>query len=59
VNGDGQISKPELKILLAKFGENVGDEVVNQMLGIADKDGDGRINFEEFCRLFIGYTPKA
>jgi Ca2+-binding EF-hand superfamily protein len=44
---------------LGRFGEQVNDEVVNQMINIADKDGDGRISFEEFCKLFISnYTPE-
>ena len=49
-NKDGQVTKDELKKLLSGLGEEVTDEVVNEMINIADTDGDGKVNFEEFCK---------
>ena len=49
-NKDGQVTKDELKQLLSGLGEEVTDEVVNEMIQIADTDGDGKVNFEEFCK---------
>merc|ERR1711976_76807 len=49
-NGDGVISKDELSTLLKGLGEDVGDDVVTEMMNLADTDGDGKVNFEEFCK---------
>ena len=49
-NGDGQVTKDELKKLLSGLGEEVTDEVVDEMINIADENGDGKVNFEEFCK---------
>ena len=49
-NKDGQVTKDELKKLLLGLGEEVTDEIVNEMISIADTDGDGKVNFEEFCK---------
>ena len=47
-NKDGVVTKEELKNLLKGLGEDVTDEVVDEMIKIADDNGDGKIQFEEF-----------
>ena len=42
-NGDGVVTKEELKNLLKGLGEEVNDEVVEEMIKIADENGDGKI----------------
>ena len=49
-NKDGVISKDELSKLLGGLGEDVTDEVVTEMMNLADTDGDGKVNFDEFCK---------
>ena len=49
-NKDGVVTKDELKSLLKGLGEEVTDEVVDEMIKIADENGDGKIQFEEFCK---------
>ena len=49
-NGDGVVTKDELKTLLKGLGEDVTDDVVDEMIKIADTDGDGKIQFEEFVK---------
>ena len=47
-NGDGVVNKDELKSLLKGLGEDVNDEVVDEMIKMADENGDGKIQFQEF-----------
>ena len=47
-NGDGVVTKDELKSLLKGLGEDVNDEVVDEMIKMADENGDGKIQFQEF-----------
>ena len=49
-NGDGVVTKEELKNLLKGLGEEVNDEVVEEMIKIADENGDGKIQFDEFVK---------
>ena len=49
-NKDGQVTREELKKLLSGLGEEVTDEVVEEMINIADENGDGKVNFDEFCK---------
>ena len=49
-NKDGVVTKDELKALLKGLGEEVTDEVVDEMIAIADENGDGKVQFEEFCK---------
>ena len=48
-NKDGFVTKDELKNLLKGLGEDVTDEVVDEMISIADANGDGKVEFDEFC----------
>ena len=47
-NGDGYVTKDELKAMLSSLGEPVDDAVVNEMMNVADVDGDGKVDFNEF-----------
>ena len=49
-NHDGQVSKDELKAHLQKLGDNVTDDVVDELMGKVDENGDGKIDFEEFVK---------
>ena len=49
-NKDGNVTKDELKTLLKGLGEEVTDEVVDEMIAIADENGDGKVQFEEFFK---------
>ena len=42
-NGDGVVTKDELKQLLKGLGEDVTDDIVDEMIKIADENGDGKI----------------
>jgi len=52
-NGDGFIEFEELKVALVEFAKEQNlhaftDARVEMYLKVADVDGDGRINYEEF-----------
>ena len=49
-NGDGQVTKEELKALLSTLGEAVDDAVIDEMIKIADVNGDGKVDFNEFVK---------
>ena len=48
-NNDGVISKEELKTLLSGLGEEVTNDIVEEMIKMADTDNDGKVSFAEFC----------
>ena len=61
VNRDGGIAKGELIKLLKSCGEFCTDAVVDEMMKIADENGDGEIQFAEFVKaaqsdLFVTKT---
>ena len=49
-NGDGQVTKEELKSLLSQLGESVDDAVIDEMIKIADVNGDVKVDFNEFVK---------
>jgi len=44
-DGDGTISREELKKCMRKIGEELSDDDLNEMLNEADLNGDGQIDF--------------
>ncbi|KAH3854086.1 neo-calmodulin-like isoform X2 [Dreissena polymorpha] len=48
----GFVEKEELRKVLTGLGEKLTPQEVDEMFKVADKNGDGRINKEEFVRLF-------
>ena len=49
-NGDGYISRSELKEALDKLGEDFSDDEIEFMIREADTDQDGEIDYKEFAR---------
>ncbi|KAL4940770.1 hypothetical protein BDV06DRAFT_213222 [Aspergillus oleicola] len=47
----GTISADELRRVLTSIGDNVSDADVEEMLKLADVNGDGTIDYEEFVKL--------
>ncbi|XP_055631343.1 calcium-binding protein E63-1 isoform X2 [Toxorhynchites rutilus septentrionalis] len=52
-DGNGYITRDELKSAMDMIGENVTEYQLNEMLELADADKDGKINYEEFARLLL------
>lgn len=50
-DGNGVLTKDELKDIMTKMGDPLSDEEAEEFLKQADLDGDGKINYKEFCRL--------
>jgi len=50
-NGDGQISKEELRASILRYGERFEDEDMEQMMKDADLDRNGFIDFSEFVKM--------
>lgn len=51
--GNGSISYQELKQLMAKLGERLTDDELDEMMREADLSGNGRISFQEFRLLLL------
>ncbi|KAF6361698.1 hypothetical protein mRhiFer1_009926 [Rhinolophus ferrumequinum] len=50
-NGNGSISAAESRHVMTNLGEKFTDEEVDEMIGEADLDGDGQVNYEEFVQM--------
>ena len=57
-DGNGFISKTELKYVLTNLGEKITDEEVGEIFKEADLDGDEQISYEEFVKLMIAKSCK-
>ncbi len=47
----GKISFRNLKRVAMELGETISDEELQEMIDEADRDGDGEVSQEEFCRI--------
>jgi len=50
-DGNGHISRDEMKAVMMNIGETVTDDECQQFILDADMDGDGKINYEEFYNM--------
>ena len=57
-DGDQLIKMAEIKHVFGILGETMSDDDIEDMLMLADNDGDGEsLNFTEFCNMMTT-TPK-
>jgi calcium-binding protein CML len=54
-NGDGFISKDELRNVIMQFGMMISNEELETMIELADSDGNGLVDFTEFSNLMDNY----
>ena len=52
LDGDGRLSEKELMEGLRQAGYNVSREQVKRLCNDLDEDGDGKLCFEEFIKMF-------
>lgn len=52
-NGDGSISKDELKDAMVRFGQTFSQEEAEEMFREADLNRDGKIDWEEFLEMML------
>jgi calmodulin len=50
-DGNGTIDVAELKLVMQQLGEPLNDQQLADMMKEADLNGDGQIDFQEFCKL--------
>ena len=68
---NGYVGAAEIAHVLSSMGEKVTDDEIDEMILMADTDGDGQVSFEEFYKLMQhlsgapmapprrGYTPRG
>merc|ERR1719419_1356126 len=52
-DGNGEIDQHELKIAFEEMGQMFNDDEIQQIIRLADADGSGTINYEEFITKII------
>ena len=50
---EGRVRCDELRYVLTNLGDKLPMEMVNEMIDEADVEKDGRLNYEEFCRMML------
>ncbi|KAK4564983.1 hypothetical protein RGQ29_006860 [Quercus rubra] len=58
-NGDGKISRDELKDILHALGSRTTSDEVSRIMSEIDKDGDGFISLDEFTEFHMGGSSSA
>jgi len=57
-NHDNYISPHEIRETMNNLGENIDDNLLNEMMQTADIDHDGRISRDEFKKLLLQLRSK-
>lgn len=52
-DGDGNICAEDLQKVMRKLGMNLSNEDVSEMIKVADKNGEGKVNIEEFLNVMM------
>ena len=54
IDGDGFITRDEIRRVMASMGERLTEEEIENMLLEADADGNGRIDYDGMTSLALG-----
>jgi len=58
VDGSGDISDTELRMLLESMGIHVDDKTFKRLINIVDLNGNGTIEYDEFCWMLLSLHDK-
>ena len=58
-NGDGTITVAELGVVMNNLGQNPTPTELQDMINEVDVDGNGTLEFEEFCQLMARQTKET
>ena len=47
---DGKVGTAELRHVLTTLGHKLDDEIMSELIRVADADRDGKVNFDELVR---------
>jgi len=53
-NGDGTIDRQELDQVFKSLGKTFSQDELDRMIGLADKDKSGTLDYEEFVKQVFG-----
>ncbi|XP_046369694.1 calmodulin-4-like [Haliotis rufescens] len=53
VNKDGYVTQEEFQIIMSKAGQPLSQNQIQDLIATCDKDGDGKLNFEEFLTIYV------
>ena len=56
---DGSIDSSEFRTILKSLGQNFSPEEIDEMIKMADKDGDGSIDEKEFIAVMNAGSSKG
>mmetsp|Transcript_43416 Transcript_43416/g.70441 ORF Transcript_43416/g.70441 Transcript_43416/m.70441 type:complete len:215 (+) Transcript_43416:101-745(+) len=51
--GDGVLDRTEIRNVMASIGQALSEQDVDDLFWLADVNGDGVIDFEEFCKMIV------
>ena len=54
IDGDSFITSDELRVIMCSMGEKLSTEEADEIIRRTDKNGDGKLVYEEFVALFKG-----
>jgi len=54
LNLNGYISADEIKFIFGVINENIQNEEIDEMIKLADPEGNGQISWEKFLRFITG-----
>jgi Ca2+-binding EF-hand superfamily protein len=55
-DGDGVMTKEELRLLMAALGENLNEAMIEELVSQIDQDSNGTVDCEEFLHLMQMYA---
>jgi len=56
-DGNGKLSAEELKSVLTSLGEKLSPQECDEIIRLADTDGDGQIAYREFVKFLMSALP--